>query len=73
MGLSPMLADQIFERIEEIHRQAGVTVLLVEQRVAEALGSCDYGYVLESGQLVLEGRHDTLLADERVTRAYLGM
>jgi branched-chain amino acid transport system ATP-binding protein len=73
MGLSPMLADQIFERIEEIHRQAGVTVLLVEQRVAEALGSCDYGYVLESGQLVLEGRHDTLLADERVKRAYLGM
>jgi branched-chain amino acid transport system ATP-binding protein len=73
MGLSPVLADQIFERIEEIHRQAGVTVLLVEQRVAEALGSCDYGYVLESGRLVLEGRHDTLLADERVKRAYLGM
>jgi branched-chain amino acid transport system ATP-binding protein len=73
MGLSPVLADQIFARIEEIHRQAGVTVLLVEQRVAEALGSCDYGYVLESGRLVLEGRHDTLLADERVKRAYLGM
>jgi len=73
MGLAPMLADQIFDRIEEIHRQAGVTVLLVEQRVAEALGSCDYGYVLESGRLVLEGRHEALLADERVKRAYLGM
>jgi branched-chain amino acid transport system ATP-binding protein len=73
MGLSPVLADQIFERIEEIHRQAGVTVLLVEQRVAEALASCDYGYVLESGRLVLEGRHETLLADEGVKRAYLGM
>ena len=73
MGLAPVLADQIFERIEEIHRQAGVTVLLVEQRVAEALGSCDYGYVLESGRLVLEGRHEALLADERVKRAYLGM
>ena len=73
MGLAPMLADLIFSRIEEIHRQSGVTVLLVEQRVAEALGACDYGYVLESGHLVLEGSHDTLLADEKVKRAYLGM
>ena len=73
MGLAPMLADLIFSRIEEIHRQSGVTVLLVEQRVAEALGACDYGYVIESGHLVLEGSHDTLLADEKVKRAYLGM
>jgi branched-chain amino acid transport system ATP-binding protein len=73
MGLSPVLADHIFSRIEEIHKKAGVTVLLVEQRVAEALGSCDYGYVLESGRLVLEGTHDALLADEKVKRAYLGM
>jgi branched-chain amino acid transport system ATP-binding protein len=73
MGLAPMLADLIFSRIEEIHRQSGVTVLLVEQRVAEALGSCDYGYVLESGRVVLEGAHDALLADEKVKRAYLGM
>jgi branched-chain amino acid transport system ATP-binding protein len=48
-------------------------VLLVEQRVAEALGSCDYGYVLESGRVVLEGAQDALLADEKVKRAYLGM
>ena len=73
MGLAPMLADLIFSRIEEIHRQTGLTVLLVEQRVAEALGSCDYGYVLESGRLVLEGPNETLLADERVKHAYLGM
>jgi branched-chain amino acid transport system ATP-binding protein len=73
MGLAPLLADLIFSRIEEIHRHSGVTVLLVEQRVAEALGSCDYGYVLESGNLVLEGTHDALLADEKVKRAYLGM
>ncbi len=73
MGLSPVLADLIFSRIEEIHRQSGVTVLLVEQRVAEALGSCDYGYVLESGRVVLEGAQDALLADEKVKRAYLGM
>ena len=73
MGLAPMLADLIFGRIEEIHRQTGLTVLLVEQRVAEALSACNYGYVLESGRLVIEGTHDALLADERVKRAYLGM
>ncbi|MGH8668409.1 MAG: ABC transporter ATP-binding protein [Burkholderiales bacterium] len=73
MGLSPMLADLIFSRIEEIHRQSGLTVLLVEQRVAEALGACDYGYVLESGRLVLEGPHDALLANDKVKHAYLGM
>jgi branched-chain amino acid transport system ATP-binding protein len=73
MGLAPLLADMIFSRIEQIHRESGVTVLLVEQRVAEALESCDYGYVLESGHLVLEGSHDKLLADEKVKRAYLGM
>jgi len=73
MGLAPMLADLIFSRIEEIHHQTGLTVLLVEQRVAEALSACNYGYVLESGRLVLEGTHETLLADERVKRAYLGM
>jgi branched-chain amino acid transport system ATP-binding protein len=73
MGLAPVTADLIFARIETIHRQKGLSVLLVEQRVAEALDSCDYGYVLESGRLVLEGTHETLLADARVKRAYLGM
>ena len=73
MGLAPLLADQIFSCIEEIHRQGGLTVLLVEQRVGEALAACNYGYVLESGRLVLEGTHDALLADEKVKRVYLGM
>ena len=73
MGLSPLLGDQIFACVERIHRQSGLTVLLVEQRVAEALASCNYGYVLESGRLVLEGTHEALLADEKVKRAYLGM
>jgi branched-chain amino acid transport system ATP-binding protein len=73
MGLAPVTADLIFARIAAIHRQRELSVLLVEQRVAEALDSCDYGYVLESGRLVLEGTPDTLLADARVKRAYLGM
>lgn len=73
LGLAPALADEIFERIEQIHREHGVTILLVEQRVAEALESCDQGYVLETGRVVLQGTHDELMADERVRQAYLGM
>ena len=73
MGLAPTVVDAIFERIQQVHRQHGITVLLVEQRVAEALESCDLGYVLETGRVVLEGSHDTLMSDARVKRAYLGL
>ena len=73
MGLAPAVADLIFERIAALNREDRITLLLVEQRVAEALESCDYGYVLEAGRVVLEGRHDALIADDRVRRAYLGM
>ena len=73
MGLAPTVADMIFERIEEIHREDRVATLLVEQRVVEALQSCDRGYVLETGRVVLEGGRDTLLADDRVRKAYLWM
>jgi branched-chain amino acid transport system ATP-binding protein len=72
MGLAPVVADLIFERIGELHRD-GLTILLVEQRVAEAVQSCDFGYVLETGRVVLEGTHDTLLADDRIRSVYLGM
>ena len=73
MGLAPAVADLIFERITALNREDRITLLLVEQRVAEALESCDYGYVLETGRVVLEGRHETLITDDRVRRAYLGM
>lgn len=73
MGLAPAIADQIFELIEHIHLERKLTVLLVEQRVAEALQACSYGYVLESGRVVLEGGHERLMKDARVKRAYLGM
>jgi len=73
MGLAPSTADFIFERLIEIRRQSGLTILLVEQRVAEALESADHGYVLEAGRVVLEGNNQTLRADDRVRRAYLGM
>jgi branched-chain amino acid transport system ATP-binding protein len=72
MGLAPAVADLIFDRIEALHRD-GLSVLLVEQRVAEALQSCDMGYVIETGRIVLAGPQHKLLADDRVRRAYLGM
>jgi len=72
-GLPPDVADLIFDRIAALHREDRVTLILVEQRVAEALESCDYGYVLETGRVVLEGSRRTLMADDRVRQAYLGM
>jgi branched-chain amino acid transport system ATP-binding protein len=73
MGLAPAIADQIFDSVTALHREDKVTLLLVEQRVAEALESCDYGYVLETGRVALEGTHHTLVANDQVRRAYLGM
>lgn len=73
MGLAPAVADAIFERIEQVHRDSGMAVLLVEQRVAEALHACSYGYVLESGRMALEGTHDVLISNPRIKQAYLGM
>ncbi|HEX7969349.1 MAG TPA: ABC transporter ATP-binding protein [Stellaceae bacterium] len=73
MGLAPAVADLIFERIGELHREGGLTILLVEQRVAEAVQSCDFGYVLETGRVVLEGSSNDLLADDRIRTAYLGI
>ena len=73
MGLAPTIVDDIFENIEKIYRENKVSILLVEQRVAEALETCDYGYVLESGRKILEGTHDVLISDPNVKRAYLGM
>jgi branched-chain amino acid transport system ATP-binding protein len=73
MGLAPTVADEIFERIVAIHADSGLTVLLVEQRVAEALHFADRGYVLEAGRVVLEGSHDELRSNDRIRQAYLGM
>jgi branched-chain amino acid transport system ATP-binding protein len=73
LGLAPAVADAIFEAVERIHREQGTSVLLVEQRVAEAIESCDRGYVLESGNVVMTGTPQTLISDQRVQRSYLGM
>ena len=73
MGLAPTVADEIFDRIVAIHREGGLSVLLVEQRVAEALHFASRGYVLETGRVILTGDHETLKNDDRIRRAYLGM
>jgi ABC-type branched-subunit amino acid transport system ATPase component len=71
MGLAPMVVAQIFNIVREIN-ESGVTVLLVEQNAAQALALADRGYVLETGDLVLQGTGSELLADDRIRAAYLG-
>ncbi len=71
MGLAPILVQQIFDMIEEMHRQ-GITILLNEQNASMALSIADRGYVLETGKVVLTGKASDLLNDEAVKNAYLG-
>ncbi len=71
LGLAPLIVKQIFEIIEQINTD-GTTVLLVEQNAQIALQVTDRGYVMETGEITIEGTSDDLLADERVRQAYLG-
>jgi branched-chain amino acid transport system ATP-binding protein len=71
MGLAPILVQRIFDTIVEIRKQ-GVAVLLVEQNAFQALNIADYGYVIETGEIVLEGEGRDLLANPQVKEAYLG-
>lgn len=71
LGLAPLIVKQIFDIIKEIHKQ-GVTILLIEQNANAALHIADYGYVLETGTIKLQGTGEELLHDENVKKAYLG-
>ena len=71
LGLAPFLVQQIFHIIHDINSQ-GVTILLVEQNAFQALRVANRGYVLETGQVVLEDSANALLEDEEVKKAYLG-
>ena len=71
MGLAPILIDQIFEIIEELH-QAGTTILLVEQNAQKALSIADRAYVLETGNITMTGTGQELLHNDDVRKAYLG-
>ncbi|WP_172332178.1 ABC transporter ATP-binding protein [Mangrovicoccus sp. HB161399] len=71
MGLSPLFVDRVLELIATV-RQTGVSVFMVEQNASMALSIADYGYVLQTGRIVLEGPAGDLLADPRIRSAYLG-
>jgi len=72
LGLSPLLADRIFEAIKDIRQKLKFSILLVEQRATEALELCDRGYVLESGRITMGGDREMLIGNPIVQRAYLG-
>ena len=71
MGLSPILVEQIFDIIAELHK-SGTTILLVEQNAEMALQIADRAYVLESGRVVMDGAGKELAASEEIQKAYLG-
>jgi len=71
MGLAPILVEQIFDIIRELHA-AGTTILLVEQNAQMALSVADRAYVLETGRISMEGKASDLLANDNVRKAYLG-
>ncbi|MBY6186451.1 ABC transporter ATP-binding protein [Marinobacter hydrocarbonoclasticus] len=72
MGLSPLLVKEVFGIIELINREQGITMLLVEQNANYALKVADYGYIMESGKIVLDGTREQLLENEDVKEFYLG-
>ena len=72
LGIAPLLVKSIFERIVEINREQGLTILLVEQNANLALDVSSYAYVLETGKILLEGPSAQVKADPQVQAAYLG-
>ncbi|MCC7439230.1 MAG: ABC transporter ATP-binding protein [Armatimonadetes bacterium] len=73
LGIAPLLVKLIFEKIVEINRDLGTTMLLVEQNAAMALNIAHHAYVLETGEITLEGNASDLAQNEEVQKAYLGM
>ena len=73
LGIMPRIVDSILDVLQMLHRQEGLTVLLVEQNVPAALAAAERGYVLQTGRIVAEGGSQSLLDSDLVRRAYLGM
>ena len=72
LGLAPLIVKEIFRIISEL-KSTGVSILLVEQNARAALKVADYGYVLETGEMALEGASGVLLDDPKVVESYLGL
>ena len=73
LGLAPLVIDEIFHAIRRLRDERGLTVLLVEQNAKLALSLADYGYIMESGRIVLDGTPERLLANDDVQEFYLGV
>ncbi|MFP4379568.1 MAG: ABC transporter ATP-binding protein [Candidatus Sumerlaeia bacterium] len=73
LGLAPLIVEQIFEIIQRINQEDGMTILLVEQNAREALIVAHRGYVLETGNMILSGKSAELMEDSRIIEAYLGV
>jgi branched-chain amino acid transport system ATP-binding protein len=72
LGIAPLLVKTIFEKIVEINRQQAITILLVEQNANLALEISNYGYVLETGRIILQDESPVLRQNPQVKSAYLG-
>ena len=72
LGLAPQIVEALFERFLIMNKDHGTTMLIVEQNAQLALGMADRGYVLEAGEIVIEGAAENLINDEAIIRAYLG-
>lgn len=73
MGIAPRLVDRIFETIQELNAKQGLTILLVEQNVREALEVAHRAYVLQTGNVVMDGTGEELLQSDMIQKAYLGI
>ena len=73
MGLAPQLVAEIFNIVRELNQKEGVSILLAEQNTNVALRNADYGYIIETGHVMLHGTAEELLNDEKVKELYLGI
>jgi branched-chain amino acid transport system ATP-binding protein len=73
LGLAPVVVEDVFRVVRELNRRDGLTIVLVEQNVAQSLALAHRGYVLENGRVVMSGGGAELLADDRVRKAYVGL
>jgi branched-chain amino acid transport system ATP-binding protein len=73
VGLAPNIAEELFATIAAVNREQGLTILLVEQNAHAAMALCDYGYIIESGRIVLHGTREKLSENEDVREFYLGL
>jgi branched-chain amino acid transport system ATP-binding protein len=73
LGIMPKLITEIFEMIQQVNREEGLTILLVEQNVQEALEIAHHAYVLQTGRIMMEGKPAELLQTDTIKKAYLGL